>query len=258
VGAWRAAVVRIERGVPERPPAIVPEVALLDGVTAPALVETRLAALGAPAPKVEVEGARALEALRALAEFEAARGALAGLEAGDLLLLDGPLAPREPAPPAALLGALLSDARARGVDVAGVAKSTTATLSGVPALAAAERVGRGVPAPWAIELPPRAPGVLSRAVRLNVAGRRVFRVDVAAAEGRLEAVLGTLAALSVNPGYPGYPYPLALAHNAAVLTEEEQKDLVERLRARAARRGLSEAAWEAAFHDYHEELERGQ
>ena len=54
MGAWRAAVVRIERGVPERPPAIVPEVALLDGVTAPALVETRLAALGAPAPKVEV------------------------------------------------------------------------------------------------------------------------------------------------------------------------------------------------------------
>lgn len=263
VGAWRAATARAEPGRAPRPEAGAAEVVVVTADDAAATVERALAEADATAdvPR-DLSSVAALEALRALGEVQRARAAVADLGADDVLLLDGPVAWRAPVPPRALLERLLAEAHARGVHVVGVCKSSALAVGAEPVLAHVRRRAR-TEAPagaWLAPLPVAPPRALAVAcaARLDAAQRWLFRYDVAPAPGATAAdVLGALAPLAGTATYPGYPYPLALAHNAATLPETEARDLREAVRAEALRRGLPAETWDAAFADYHDVLEEG-
>lgn len=246
VGAARAAglVWRDHAAAHEAPAPL--EVRLLDESLA-AEVARALSGL-APA-----EGPKALlERLRTLREAERALDLLAHLRAGDVLALDGGLARRDWPPQ--VTRTLREACRARGVRLAGVCKSSDVRLAGQPALLAASRAARGVPEPWFAPLP-APPGEAHVAVRW-LRGGRVFKVELPPDADAPEA-LGRLAPWTRDAGYPGYPYPLALAHNRCALDEALVEDLAQALRGLAAERGVDAASWEEAFGDFHEVLDRG-
>jgi hypothetical protein len=251
LAAFRAATVRLDRGRPTRD-AAEPEIVLL-GRDALDVVRERLGA-AIDLPRLHPESG--LDALRTIAELRAADRALDALERGDLLLLDGPLQERPAVP---LMDALLAKARGRGVDVVGVCKSTSLLIGNAPALAACLVAARaGASGAWLSALvgPPTVRGRVF-AARLNAAEPRAFRFDVSAADDDHARALGALAGLCGHPAYPGYPSPLAMAHNAAVLDDAARRRLLAAVEEAAIRAGVRPSDWEAACVDYHDVLEMG-
>lgn len=246
VGAVRAAALAWRGHAPLHELDAPLELRLLDDRLA---AELEAALPGLPPP----EGpASLLERLRALREWEAAMALAARLGEGDVLAVDGPLAQRDW--PAARLDELAAQAGRRGVELAGVCKGSSVLLAGQPALVAAARAARGVPEPWAAPLPFPVM-VRSHAVRF-LRGARVFRVETWPGADA-EVVLARLAPWTRDAGYPGYPYPLALAHNRCALDDGLVADLAHALRGLAAQRGVAPEDWEEAFGDFHEVLDRG-
>lgn len=254
VGAYRAGVVSATSGSAPIARAPDPTVVLLEPERLEVDLARRLQRAGHEGRPRSPEDA--LHLLREIAETEAALDALESLEAGDLLLLDGPAQSR---PFPTLARRLVDRARERGVDVVGVCKSTSLTLGGVPALAAChlaaaeERLDR-----WCAELPP--PSVALGRVfvaTLSPAERRAFRFDVVAHDGDARRALARLPPLARHPAYPGYPAALALAHNAVKIAEDARLRLLARLEEAAERHGVKGSAWRAAFEDYHDVLDLG-
>lgn len=255
LAAYRAGSVRLGGGASRVPP---PDLVLLTPDDARAQLAERLEEAGLSAqglPRIDASGA--LDALRGLAESQECLRAVGTLGAGDLLLVDGALQARAHAP---LLDRLLAEAARRAVDVVGVCKSTSLRIGHAPALVACRLAARAFASPtWLAPLatPPHVRGT-SYAARLSAAEERVFRFDVAAANGRSAAdVLAGVAALCGHPAYPGYPSPLAMAHNAVLLNEDTRRQLRARVHEAAMDAGVDERAWDAAFTDYHEILELG-
>ena len=83
-----------------------------------------------------------------------------------------------------------------------------------------------------------------------------FRVDVARGPAEPHEVLGRLAALSGDPAFTGYPYPLARAHQAARVTGYAVADVRRAFRDALARAGLAPDDIEVLFQDFHEVLNR--
>jgi hypothetical protein len=85
-----------------------------------------------------------------------------------------------------------------------------------------------------------------------------FRVDIARTDspGDVEGVLSRLAGLANDPAFPGYPYPLARAHQAARVTGYAVADVRRAFRESLARHGLREDDIEVLFQDFHEVLNR--
>lgn len=257
LGAYRWGRVVLERGVQQPAPEQEPEVVLLTPHEGKERVRDALAEAGVPSADLPaMSNAACLETLRALDEMRCAEGSLALLDRGDLLLLDGALQARAATP---LLDRILLAARAKGVDVVGVCKSTSLTIGPVPALVACQLAGRQFPGKlWLARLPaPPAIRAPVYAARLSPGEDRVFRYDVAAHDDDAARVLGGLASLAGHPAYPGYPSPLAMAHNAALLNEETKQRLRAQVMEAALRAGALEEAWTAAFLDYHDVLEMG-
>ena len=255
LAAFRAGRIGVERGAalpPRNPPA---EVVLLWAQDAQATVAERLDAAGFPGQALpRLDRAAALDALRTIAEMEQALEALEELDAGDLLLLDGALQARALVP---LIDRVLARAAERGVDVVGVCKSTSMTIGGAPALVACQMAARGKHATWMAPLPPK-PQVRGRsyAARLSPAEPRPFRFDVASTREPRD-VLASIAALCGHPAYPGYPSPLAMAHNAVLINDEARRRLLALVQEAVLKAGVEADAWEAAFVDYHDVLELG-
>lgn len=256
LAAFRAGSVGIEKGVAMPPRVPAPEIVLLTRSDARAAVAERLEAKGLPAHGVpRLDTASALDALRTLDEMEAALDALEGLHEGDLLLVDGPLQARTHVP---LMDRVLARATERGVDVVGVCKSTSITLGRAPALVACQLAGRAFPARTWLAALPAPPHVRAEvwAARLSPAEERVFRFDLASARPAAEVLAG-IAALCGHPAYPGYPSPLAMAHNAVLLNEDARRRLRAAVQDAALAAGVEPHAWEMAFVDYHDVLELG-
>lgn len=255
VGAWRVGRVDLARGALVHAMPRPPEVGLLvDKDVEP--LRSRLAAAGVSVESPRLAAGAMLEHLRTLAELGEALDAVEALGPRDLLLLDGALQARTAIP---LMDRLAARARVRGVDLVGVCKSTSLTVGPAPALVACRLAARDLGAtPWCVEIP-APPAVRGRVfvARLSAAEPRPFRFDVAAADDDPRRVLGSLATLAGHPAYPGYPSPLAMAHNAALLSEQDRLRLRATLHEACVKAGVAEDDWDAAFLDYHEVLELG-
>lgn len=254
--AYRAARAGVENGHALPPEAPAPTVALLSARDARDTVADALAAEGIPADMLDRMDARAaLDTLRGIEEARAAHDALDTMREGDALLLDGALQARAHAP---LLDRALTRAARQKVDVIGVCKSTSLTIGRAPALVACQLAARPLGrASWMAQLPtPLAVRGASYAARLSPAETRAFRYDIAS-ERAAEDVLAGLSALCGHPAYPGYPSPLAMAHNAALLNEDARVRLHARVQEAALKAGVDHDAWDAAFVDYHDILELG-
>ena len=83
-----------------------------------------------------------------------------------------------------------------------------------------------------------------------------FRVDVARGPASPEEVLARLAGVADDPAFPGYPYPLARAHQAARVSGYAVADLRRSFRDALSRHGMSEDDVEVLFQDFHEVLNR--
>jgi hypothetical protein len=199
----------------------------------------------------------ALEWLRELAETEAALAALEALVAvleasadDALLLLDGALtSPHAPARDALRL--VLDRADAAGVTVAAVAKRSALARDGAPLLPALMRDSPD--GCWRAPLDCDSLGTPG-AVRLNPASEWAFRLDVAG--GDYGAVAASLAGLARDAVYPGYPWPLAQAHNLVIIDGDLTESLRQALQGAALEQGLAPGAWDVLFSDYHEVLDR--
>ena len=202
---------------------------------AQALVAQRFARLGLPEPAVRTADALA-DALRSLAELEAALAAVAEMPPRGILLVDGALAGLPPTP-AALAARLAEACRARGVRLAGIAKRSGLERGSLPLIPAliAQAAAKGVAGPWSVEA---EPGV--HIAKLHAAAQHAFRIDGPA------DLLPDLAALARDAVYTGYPYPLALAHNRVALTGPHVRELKAALDLELRKRGAAPAG--ADFH----------
>lgn len=180
------------------------------------------------------------QALRSLAETGAALAAVATAAPGTLLLVDGAL---HGLPPQAqpMADTILAAARQRGVEAVGVSKRSALCLGGHPL---SSLWAAGPATPWAIEVEPHV-----YAARLHARANHAFRIDAQS----LDAV-ARLAPLCRDAAYPGYPYPLAVAHNMVALTASHARELKERLVAEVRQAGGPEAARMLA--DFHDVLDR--
>lgn len=197
---------------------------------------------GAPAFRtplefVLLEKGELVESHRERAETDLASESAMRLSHGDMLLLDGPLRRVE---------------NSSGLDVIGVCKSTSLTVGGAPAIAACHMAARSQSGPWLVELRPNI-----FVARLTRNADRPFRFDVQAHDGNARRALASLASLAGHPGYPGYPSPLAMAHHAAVIAEDERRRTASDIMDLVEKAGVRGDAWRAAFQDYHDVLELG-
>jgi hypothetical protein len=179
---------------------------------------------------------------------------------------DGDLLP-DPRIPPRLVEDILGEARRRQVVVAGVTKHSGLSRGGAPLILQLEldaSATLGERARWWAALgrtrqPESGPGgpveLQVLAARLDPSAPFAFRVDVPAP---VEApdLLGALASVSDDAGFPGYPYPLAVADRLAGcpgwLREESRLELDELLE----RAGIAGETRERAFADRHDLMER--
>ncbi|MGQ0535686.1 MAG: DNA double-strand break repair nuclease NurA [Methanobacteriota archaeon] len=262
VGAIRAGTVVAGAGTsPRATPADLRLVVLTEERSRTEFRRAYEALVGA-APAREPRGAAdALEGLRTLAEYDRIRAAISEAVEGDVVLVDGALA-RAPVVPAGFVQDLGREASVRGVVLAGVVKGTSLALpGGAPAMLAAARAGlaRHPRGAFAVELSAflDSPAARVFAARLAPTEARLFRVDLPRDATAPLVSLARIGTFVDHPGYAGYPYPLALVHNAVTITEEEQHDLASRLRAAALEAGVAPEEWERVFADFHDELDLG-
>ncbi|MCK4758330.1 MAG: hypothetical protein KAS67_07755, partial [Thermoplasmata archaeon] len=63
---------------------------------------------------------------------------------------------------------------------------------------------------------------------------------------------------SNDPGYMGYPYPLARAHNNVAFSRTEVENLRHLLEREAARSGMDMGKWHLSFQNFHDILDGGK
>ena len=178
-------------------------------------------------PATDHNRSRMMSVPRAFAEWKLASAvASKELGEGDVLVLDGTLQTGYGGE-ARLADALYDTARRRGIIVCALAKTTTIMgPGGVPVLYAAHEAARaaGLRA-WYMPLARRVQGDGSGfvlAARLHPHSRFTYRLEVLRDQydllhdaGDLGGVVGSIAANSGDPSFPGYPYGLVSADRYA-------------------------------------------
>lgn len=263
VAAFRAARVRFEHGVTalvERPQldvhAVSPE-------EMERLARATLTELCGAEPERLPELPRPVDALREWAEWGEVARTIGEAREGDLVLVDGSLH-GGPLVPQVVVQRVHAEAVARGVSLAGVVKASTLYWGrNAPLVTLLKRrgdreVGRSR---WAARI--STDPVFGRLYvgdifvsHLAPTASHAFRVDVARGPIGAGEVLGRLAALSDDPAFVGYPYPLARAHQAARVTGYDVVDVRRSFRDALSRRGMSADDVELLFQDFHEVLNR--
>ena len=189
---------------------------------------TAAAAAAATArPATDHNRSRMMSVPRAFAEWKMAAAVVdCELAGGDILVLDGTLQTGYGGE-ARLADSLYGAARRRGVIVCALAKTTTLMgPGGVPVLYAAQEAARAAGhQAWHMPLARRVPGDGSGfvlAVRLHRHSRFTYRLevlrdqyDLLQGSGEIGGVIGSIAANSGDPSFPGYPYGLISADRYA-------------------------------------------
>lgn len=147
-------------------------------------------------------------------EVQQALRAIERLNPGDSIVMDGSL----PAKPDEAWKALYDAAIERGVYLMALSKRTSLSVGRWPVAPLATSTSRrtGIKAPWYVSL--GTDDVSTYLVCLHPFTNWVFRVDVL---GDSPTPLGCLIRYSTDALYPGYPYPLAAAHNMVTLSRGE-------------------------------------
>lgn len=221
----------------------------------------RLWALGELAmPGLADDCAVDINLLRDRWEWDGVARAVAAAPPGSMVLVDGDLQP-DWRIPRAHVTALLADAMARGVTVAGITKHTALARGGAPLLAQLEREAEAALGEramwWASVGRTRADegAVHVVAARLDPFARFSFRIDLPAAVDA-EQALRSLATLCNDAAFPGYPYPLTVADRIAAIPGWLRAELRYQLDDLLARADVPEDVRERAFADRHRLMER--
>ena len=199
--------------------------------------------------------------LREHGEWELLERCVLEAEAGAFVLVDGDLRP-DWRIPMARVAEVLAEARERRVTVAGVTKHSSLARGGAPLLGQLEleaAAALGERATWWAPLGRLSPSlgidVQVVAARLDPDARFAFRVDLPG-DADAEEVLGSLAGLSDDAAFPGYPYPLAVADRLAGCPSWLRHDVRFDLEDHLDLAGVPLAVRERAFADRHALLER--
>ncbi|HLH99533.1 MAG TPA: DNA double-strand break repair nuclease NurA [Acidimicrobiales bacterium] len=217
-----------------------------------------LAALGSPvAPDAAVD----VNLLRDWGEWAAVAAAVDAAEPEALVLVDGDLQP-DWRIPSQWLADLLARAAERRVTLAGVTKHSSLALGGAPLLGVLERRAERELGPrtrwWAkvaTTRPDVGAGLVVVVARLDPDAPFAFRVDLPAGADPA-AVLGSLAALSDDAAFPGYPYPLTVADRLAACPGWLRQDIWDQVEAGLAGAGVPADVRDRAFTDRHRLMER--
>ena len=178
-------------------------------------------------PATEHNRSRMMSVPRAFAEWKMATAVVQKeLGEGDIIVRDGTLQTGYGGE-ARLADALYDNARRRGVIVCSLAKTTTLmTREGLPVLHTAQEAARAAGHhTWYMPLARRVSGDGSGfvlAVRLHRMSKFAFRLEILRDQydqlvdaGTLGEVIGSIAANSGDPSFPGYPYGLVSADRYA-------------------------------------------
>ncbi|HZT65531.1 MAG TPA: DNA double-strand break repair nuclease NurA [Acidimicrobiales bacterium] len=200
--------------------------------------------------------------LRDWAEWSALAECCDRAAPGALLLVDGDLVPDWRLPPS-VAAEPLEQAATRGLSVAGVTKHSSLSRGGAPLvgqleLEAAEALGPR--ARWWAPVARTRQGSLWPDLQVVVAkldpdARYAFRIDIPAGLPA-EEVLGTLAWVSDDAAFPGYPYPLSVADRLAACPGWLRQEAWLVLDQALERAGVPGPARERAFDDRHRLMER--
>jgi len=263
VAAFRAARVRFRSGVTDLVEAPALDVRAVSRSNAPPAARAVLAELVGAEPEQLPELTRPVDAFREWGEWRQTLRTIAEAEPGDLVLVDGSLSGGMLVP-AEVVRRAHREAVERGVALAGVVKASTLYWGRHAPLVTLlkRRADREVGATrWAARI--STDPVFARVyvgeifvAHLAPTAAHAFRVDVARGPIDADEVLGRLAAISGDPAFTGYPYPLARAHQAARVTGYAVADVRRAFRDSLGRAGLGPDDVEVLFQDFHEVLNR--
>lgn len=168
---------------------------------------------------------------RRFLELMIARKAVAQLEAGDAVVLDGLISPRVNGEDL-LVEELLTQAKQRGVVVLGLAKtSRLMTEEGAGAMDALRSIAP--PGCWRYSADSSS-SIRTHFVKLHERAKHLFRLEVPSfCEGELDAVLSELRQISTDPIFLGYPYGLIAVDRLARISDREKEYLAMALRSKA-------------------------
>jgi hypothetical protein len=263
VAAFRAARVRFADGGIDAVESPALDLQALSGPSLEAAAREALAELLGHPPETLPELKRPVDAFREWAEWRTVLRTIAEAAAGDLVLVDGSLH-GGPLVPGDVVRRAHALAVQRDVALAGVVKASTLYWGrNAPLVTLLKRRGDRERArtTWAARI--STDPLFGRlyvgdifVAHLAPTAPYAFRVDVTRGPADPGRILGRLAALSRDPAFVGYPYPLARAHQAARVTGYAVADLRRAFRAALARQGLSDDDVEVLFQDFHEVLNR--
>jgi hypothetical protein len=205
-----------------------------------------------------------LDRLRLFAEWRLAQEVLDELESGDLLLIDGSLK-ASIAPPYSFIAEFTRKAKDRGVHLVGVTKTSTLYWGDKsPLIPAVMKTGEKFHpnSKWFCQISDERLHTTSSSyfgriyvAKLKASSDFAFRIDVSRIDpADAGLIFSVLSQLSSDPAFPGYPYPLAAAHNLARITLSEVEEIRYKLQSRAFERGITALDWDLLFADFHQVL----
>ncbi len=234
------------------------DVHLLRGSGGGAEGRRSLAALGAP---VAAEAPVDINLLRDWSEWRLVSRCVDEVGPGGVVLVDGDLQP-DWRIPAHWLEELVRRAETRRVALVGVTKHSSLARGGAPLVGQLELEAAGLLgeracwwAPVALRRLEIGPGLLVAVARLDPDARFAFRIDIPASADAPH-LLGQLAGLADDAGFPGYPYPLSVADRLAACPGWARQDVWSELETALDHEGLPEEVRTRAFADRHGLMER--
>ncbi len=206
--------------------------------------------------------------IRSLREWELAEQLIDKLNPGGIVLMDGSLR-ASVSLPHKLIQRICKKAKERNVHLIGITKTSTLYWGKhSPLIPRVKRLGdRAHPKDaWFCCLTDvkkeigdsRWFGTIYVA-RLSSASDYAFRIDINREDEEDPGkILESIASLSQDPVYPGYPYPLAAIHNRVRIAGSEIEDFYFRLQSLALEEGINMEDWNILFSDFHDLLDANE
>ncbi len=182
----------------------------------------------------------------------------------NLILVDGPLKPPDLINPD-LFAKVLKDAHQKGIVVIGVSKSSSLRWSENCSLTSKftqmlkEKNNGGI---WYLRISDLVRGYIPDAHVVDIYLLNLYtdlgpalRIDIPSIYRReADQIISGLGRISIDPEFPGYPYPLAAAHRKTRVLPSRKLQLARLIRDMTASLGIDKQLLHSAFSDYHDIL----